>query len=74
MFEKHKHDHNCCAAGGLWSARSPDLTPPDLFFWKFVRERVYSNNAGSLEDLKYSFECTVAKLASKNFTKSHEVH
>jgi hypothetical protein len=27
----------------LWPPKSPDLTPPDFFFWGFLKGRVYSN-------------------------------
>ena len=29
---------------GLWPPRSPDLTPPDFFFWGVAKSNVYKNN------------------------------
>ena len=37
---------------GLWPPWSPDLMQPDFFLWRFLKERVYSYNPRSLEDLK----------------------
>ena len=39
---------------GLWTPRSPDLTPPDFSLWEFLKERVYSHNPRSLEDFKHT--------------------
>jgi hypothetical protein len=50
---------------GLWPPRSPDLTPPDFFLLGFLKERVYSNNPGSLEELKHNIEQTVANIDSE---------
>jgi hypothetical protein len=45
---------------GLWPPRSPDLTARDCFLRGFIKERVYSNNPQSLEELKHNTEQTVA--------------
>jgi hypothetical protein len=37
---------------GFWPPRSPDLTSHELLLLGFLKERVYSNNSVSLEDLK----------------------
>ena len=34
---------------GLWSPRSPDLTPLVFFLWVFLKERVNRNNTSSLK-------------------------
>jgi hypothetical protein len=46
----------------FWPPWSPDLTPPDFFLWGFLKERVYSNNPRSLEELKLNFEQIVADM------------
>ena len=34
-----------------WPARSPDLTPPDVFLWGFVDNHVYRTPVCDLADL-----------------------
>lgn len=46
---------------GLWPPRSPDLTPPDFFFWGAAKATVYKNNPKSIDELK---------TAISNFTAS----
>lgn len=46
---------------GLWPPRSPDLTPPDYFFWGAAKSTVYKNNPGTIDELK---------LAITNYTNS----
>ena len=29
---------------GLWPPRSPDLSPPDYFLWRYLKGRVYQTN------------------------------
>jgi hypothetical protein len=36
--------------------------PPGFFLWGFLKERVYSNNPRSLEELKHSTQQTVADI------------
>ena len=31
---------------------SPDLSPPDVFLWDYLKESVYINNPQTLEELK----------------------
>lgn len=35
-----------------WPARSPDLAPPDFFYWGFVKNKVYKRQPQSLEEMK----------------------
>jgi len=35
-----------------WPARSPDLTPCDVFLWGYLKEKVFKHRPPSLEDLK----------------------
>ena len=35
-----------------WPSRSPDLTPPDLFLWGYLKDRVYANKPQGLQQLK----------------------
>lgn len=36
----------------LWPARSPDLTPLDFFLWGFVKERVFSTQCETAEEMR----------------------
>jgi len=35
-----------------WPARSPDLSPCDVFVWGYQKEKVFKHRPRSLEDLK----------------------
>jgi len=35
-----------------WPARSPDLSPCDVFLWGYLKEKVLKHRPRSLEDLK----------------------
>ena len=35
-----------------WPPRSPDLTPLDFFLWGYVKEKVFSSQPTSIEDMK----------------------
>ncbi|KAJ4432432.1 hypothetical protein ANN_21051 [Periplaneta americana] len=35
-----------------WTPNSPDLTPPDFFVWGFVKDIVYSQKRGNIDDLR----------------------
>jgi len=35
-----------------WPARSPDLSPCDVFLWGYLKEKVFKRCPRSLEDLK----------------------
>jgi hypothetical protein len=59
---------------GLSPPRSPDLTPPCFFLWGFLKERVYLNNSGSLEELKHIYEQTVANTGPEILCKSPETN
>jgi len=37
---------------GLWSPRSPDLTPPDYFLKEYLKGRLYQNKAQTTDALK----------------------
>jgi len=37
---------------GLWALRSPDLTPPDYFLWRYLKGRVNQNKPGTIDPLK----------------------
>jgi hypothetical protein len=48
---------------GLWPARSPDLTPPDFFLWGHLKDRVFSNNPCTIQDLKENIVAEVGRIS-----------
>jgi hypothetical protein len=54
---------------GLWPPRSPDLTPPDFFPKGFLKERLYLNNPGSLEEPEHNIEQIVANTNPETLCK-----
>lgn len=53
----------------LWPSRSPDLTAPDYFLWGYLKERVYSTNPRTLNDLKQNIADEIAHIP-EDMTKS----
>ena len=45
-----------------WSARSPDLTPLDFYLWGFVKQKVYSKNHNSLDELRESITSVICSI------------
>lgn len=52
---------DCNVRCELWSPWSPDLTPPDFLLWRFLKERIYSNNPRNMVDLKHNIKQVVAR-------------
>ena len=47
-------DDNLCGRSGpiMWPPNSPDLTPPDVFLWGFMKNDVYSQRPMDFDDAK----------------------
>ena len=45
-----------------WTARSPDLTPPDFFLWSMLKGRVYEKNPPDLSALKLKIKREIDKI------------
>jgi inhibitor of nuclear factor kappa-B kinase subunit alpha len=65
---------------GLWPARSPDLNPCDFYLWESLKDKVYSSNPHTLDELKQSIHETITsvkvnelKLVSNNLFKRLEL-
>jgi len=49
--------------GGVeWPARSPDLSPCDVFLWGYLKEKVSKHRPRSLEDLKERIQQEIASI------------
>lgn len=53
-----------------WPPRSPDLTPMDYFLWGYLKERVYQNRPGNIEDLKTKIRMEIRNLPAEVIRKA----
>ena len=49
-----------------WPPRSPDLTPPDLFLWGYLKSKVYVNKPRTVEELKDNIRQEIATIVGEN--------
>jgi hypothetical protein len=47
---------------GFWPPRSPDLTGPDFFLWRFLKDTVYRSNPRDLKQLKMNITRATEEL------------
>ena len=52
-----------------WPARSPDLTPPDLFLWGYLKDQVYVHRPSTITQLKEQIERACAMIPVEMCTK-----
>ena len=45
-----------------WSARSPELTVPDLFLWGFLKDRVFRRRIMTIQELQQAIVDKVATI------------
>ena len=45
-----------------WPARSPDLSPLDFFLWGYLKDKVYSRNLHTLEELRNAITSEINEL------------
>ena len=45
-----------------WPARSPDLTVPDIFLWRFLKDRVFRSRIMTIQELKQAIVDEVAAI------------
>ena len=46
----------------VWPARSPDLTVPDYFLWRFLQDRVFRRHIMTIQELKQAIVDEVAAI------------
>ena len=49
----------------IWPPRSPGLSPSDFFLWGYLKERVFTNNLQTLEDLKQNIRQEIDTISQK---------
>ena len=54
-----------------WPARSPDLSPCDVFLWGYLKEKVFKHRPPSLEDLKERIQQEIDSIPPE-LTRSYE--
>ncbi|EZA60094.1 hypothetical protein X777_13919 [Ooceraea biroi] len=66
--------HRWIGRGGpvFWPPRSPDLTPLDFYLWATLKNKVYSTEVISLEDLKQRITNSVTEM-QQNFQECRTV-
>lgn len=50
---------------GLWPPRSPDLSPPDFFFWGAAKATVYKNRPKTIDELKTAISTFTASVTEE---------
>jgi 23S rRNA maturation-related 3'-5' exoribonuclease YhaM len=56
-------------SNNLWPPRSPDLTPPDYFLWRYLKQDMYSNRPKTIEDLKQNTEVVILNISQETLKK-----
>ena len=45
-----------------WPPRSPDLTAPDFWLWGYLKDKVYVNKPGTIQELKANIQQEILSL------------
>ena len=45
-----------------WAPRSPDLNPPDIYLWGYLKDNVYTNNPQTVPDLKAAIAAKIRAI------------
>ena len=53
----------------LWPPRSPDLSAPDFFLWGYLKEKVYIEMPGSLQELKQNIIREINNISPETLRK-----
>ena len=64
LTDTHTYCVTCVRSFGdvAWPARSPDLTVPDFFLWRFLKDRVFRNRIVTVQELKQATLDEVAAI------------
>jgi len=54
----------------FWPPRSPDLTPPDYFLWRYPKGRVYRNKPRTTEALKANIAEEIQAVTADVLTRT----
>jgi hypothetical protein len=56
-------------SSGIWTACSPGLNPSDFFFWGCLKEKVYSSNPRTEEELKENICKKISNILAEQLQK-----
>jgi hypothetical protein len=59
-------------SSGIWPARSPDLNPCAFFFWGCLKDKAYSSNPRTVEELKENIRREISNIPAENFQKVNQ--
>jgi hypothetical protein len=57
---------------GIWPACSPDLNPHDIFFWDCLKDKVYSSNPRTGEELKEHIRREISNIFAEHLQKVNQ--
>ena len=52
-----------------WPPRWPDLNPCDIFFWGYLKDRVYAKRLESIDQLKEKIKIEISKTSKITHSK-----
>jgi hypothetical protein len=56
----------------IWPARSLDLNPCDFFFWGYLKDKVYSNNPRTEEELQDNIRREISNSPAVHLQKVNQ--
>jgi hypothetical protein len=59
-------------SSGIWPARSPDLNHCDFFFWGCLKDKVYSSNPRTKEELKENIRSEITNISVEQLQKVNQ--
>ena len=45
-----------------WAPHSPDLNPPDLYLWRYLKDNAYQNNPQTIGELKAAIAAKIKEI------------
>ena len=52
-----------------WAPHSPDLNPPDLYRWSFLKDNVYQGNPQTIKELKTAITAKIRAIPKEECVK-----
>jgi hypothetical protein len=65
----HEYSGENIISKGVWPPRSPDLTSPDFFLWRYLKDTVYRSNPQDLKQLKMNITCAIKEVNERTLRK-----
>ena len=55
-----------------WPPQSPDLTPPDVFLWGYIKDVLFKDSTGNLRELKETVRAAIIGISQEACAKVEE--